>query len=157
MSAEIVTETLLDIAQRNLRVAHTIFQVDYPSDDAFLNFVGYHLQQSIELALKHVLETHGIKYPKTHDIDDLIALLPDECQSLVNEISDNTAMITKLESVTRYTKGYRTKLQAVNTVYQQAEHLITKIQQREQREQEVVKTQKQQAEKQFNKDNSIQP
>jgi len=66
-------------------------------------------------------------------------------------------MITKLEAVTRYTKGYRAKLQAVTTVYQQAEHLIDNIDKREQREQEVIETQEQNMDKKFDKSNDLHP
>ncbi len=46
----------------------------YKTDDAILlNIVGYHLQQAVELALKHCLEMEGKDYPKTHDINDLLA------------------------------------------------------------------------------------
>ena len=60
-------ETLLDIARRNLVTAKTMMKL-VDADDGYLNVVGYHAQQAIELSIKHYLETHGIKYPMTHDI-----------------------------------------------------------------------------------------
>jgi HEPN domain-containing protein len=48
--------------------AATVSGQKYSNDDGMLNIVAYHLQQCIELGLKHVLETHGVSYPGTHDI-----------------------------------------------------------------------------------------
>lgn len=53
-------ETLLDIAKRNFVTAETMMKL-VEADDGYLNVVGYHAEQAIELAIKHYLETHGIK------------------------------------------------------------------------------------------------
>jgi len=39
-----------------------------------LEIVFFHFQQSVEKLLKAVLDFHSIKFPKTHDIEDLVAL-----------------------------------------------------------------------------------
>ena len=119
-------ETLRDIAARNLSAAETILR-NYPNDDGMLNIVGYHLQQCIELALKHVLETHAVKYPKTHDIDDLLDLLPEDCRHLFNDVAKNSRVISQLESRTRYIKGYRIKLETVSNVLEIARQIMRKI------------------------------
>lgn len=117
------TETLRDIAARNLSAAETILQ-NYPNDDGMLNIVGYHLQQCVELALKHVLETHAVKYPKTHDIDDLLELLPGDCTAAFEQVAQNARIISQLESRTRYIKGYRIKLETIAKVLEIARHLM---------------------------------
>lgn len=38
--------------------------------------VGFHAQQCVEKYLKAVLVTKGIEFPKTHDIEKLVGLLP---------------------------------------------------------------------------------
>lgn len=63
-------ETLRDIAARNLSAAETILR-NYPNDDGMLNIVGDHLQQCIELALKHVLGSRASrKSSLLHHIND---------------------------------------------------------------------------------------
>lgn len=67
-------ETLLDKAIQNLNCAITIYNSELIKDEAYLNYVGYHLQQAVELAIKYTLEMCGIEYSKTHDIEQLIQL-----------------------------------------------------------------------------------
>ena len=43
-------ETLLDIARRNLVTAKTMMKL-VDADDGYLNVVGYHAQQAIELSI----------------------------------------------------------------------------------------------------------
>ena len=52
-------ETLLDLAKRNMEIANILY-AHKETDEGFLNHVGYHLQQCVELTIKHFLETHGI-------------------------------------------------------------------------------------------------
>jgi len=47
-------ETLLDIAKRNLVTAETMMRL-VDVDDGYLNIVGYHVQQAIELSIMHYL------------------------------------------------------------------------------------------------------
>ena len=84
-------ETYLDIAKQNLKAA-TAIQQAYPNDDGMINFVGYHLQQTIELALKHILDINAIKFPKTHEIGDLVELLPEAYTEYVADIKNNSAL-----------------------------------------------------------------
>lgn len=119
-------ETLRDIAARNLSAAETILR-NYPNDDGMLNIVGYHLQQCVELALKHTLETHAVKYPKTHDIDDLLDLLPEDCTEMFEEAAQNARTISQLESRTRYIKGYRVKLETVAKILEIARTIMREI------------------------------
>ena len=68
-----MSETLLDKAVHNYNVAIMIYN-SMEGDESYLNYVGYHLQQTLELAMKYLLEENGIIYPKTHDIDQLIRI-----------------------------------------------------------------------------------
>ena len=62
-------ETLFDKAKQNLKVAESIYSTIAINDEAYLNYVGYHIQQALELSIKYMLEMNGVNYPKTHDID----------------------------------------------------------------------------------------
>ena len=104
---------------------------ELPNDDGLINNVGYNLQQAIELGVKHVLETNGIQYPFTHDIDDLTNILPDDCKEMFADIHQNAGNITKLEAKTRYTKGYRAALETVRTASNLAHQMVERIKERE--------------------------
>ena len=100
-------DTLLEKAEGNFRFAvknyHTL-----SGDELELNIIGYLLQQSVELAIKHVLEINGIRYEKTHQIEDLIDSCEDKGIPLqyTEEFYDFAPAITKWESKTRYIKSY---------------------------------------------------
>ncbi|MDY3296438.1 HEPN domain-containing protein [Selenomonas sp.] len=120
-------ETLLDIARRNLVTAKTMMKL-VDADDGYLNVVGYHAQQAIELSIKHYLETHGIKYPMTHDISQLTARIPDDAMEPFEGIENSAANITNMEAKTRYIKNYRLSRRIVEKALRQAEALIAQLQ-----------------------------
>lgn len=102
-------ETLLDKANQNLNIANTLYETYRYDDEAYLNYVGYHLQQSVELSLKFCLEINGVEYPKTHDITQLIALInkSEVDIPLTEYIDDHSEMFSLRESRTRYILNYR--------------------------------------------------
>ena len=102
-------ETLLDKANQNLNIANTLYETYRYDDEAYLNYVGYHLQQSVELSLKFCLEINGVEYPKTHDITQLIALInkSEVDIPLTEYIDDHSEMFSLWESRTRYILNYR--------------------------------------------------
>ena len=66
-----LANTYYEKALSNFKTAKIVF--NFASDDEEqLNIVGYHLQQAIELAIKHILALNGVPFQKTHDIDQLI-------------------------------------------------------------------------------------
>lgn len=102
-------ETLLDKAKQSFTVAQIIYKTMAATDDAYLNYVGYHLQQSVELAIKFVLEMNGIEYPKTYDITQLIqfAEKKDINLFLSEYIDEHSEMLSTWEDKTRYMLNYR--------------------------------------------------
>lgn len=101
-----MSETLLDRAKSNYSMARKNFQF-IGEDDIYLNLTGYLLQQAVELALKHILETNAIRYPRTHDIYTLVDLLPSSVKDMAAEIKSHADTITSWESKTRYIKDFR--------------------------------------------------
>lgn len=100
-------ETLLDIAASNYRAA--LKQYKYATgDERELNYVGYLLQQSTELCIKHCFEVTGEKYPHTHVIEDLLdeALEGDISINIPDGLYDFSPAISKWEAKTRYIKNY---------------------------------------------------
>ena len=102
-------ETLFDKAKQNLKVAESIYSTIAINDEAYLNYVGYHIQQALELSIKYVLEMNGVNYPKTHDIDQLIRLANiNNVDLYLNEyIDDHSEMFSLWEARTRYILNYR--------------------------------------------------
>lgn len=100
-------ETLLDKAILNLTAAQSLLKVD-TGDDAMLNMVSYHLQQSAELFLKHFLETESTGFPFTHDVTLLtdLAIEAKTSAKLTDDFKMMTASFTEWEAKTRYVKNY---------------------------------------------------
>lgn len=107
-------ETLLDIAERNYNMAKALMNAE-DDDEGFLCGIGFHLQQSIELAIKHFLEEEGIRYEFTNDITELISCASNNNVNIhISEyIVEHSEMLTSWESKTRYTKGFRIELRKI--------------------------------------------
>lgn len=99
--------TLFDKAVTNYNTA-LILKRFMGEDEAQLNAAAYHLQQSVELALKYLLEMYGVEYPKTHDVDQLIRLAVENGVELhlPEYIEEHAEMFSQWESKTRYIIGY---------------------------------------------------
>lgn len=117
--------TLLDIAKVNLKTANCVLEKK-TDDELMLNVAAYHLQQATELAIKHILETNSIKYPKTHDISDLLDLVPDDV-NYFDDIYDLADTITVMESKTRYLKNYLSSEKKVMKVLDSVTKVIKNI------------------------------
>lgn len=102
-----MANTLFDKAVSNLNTAIAVKAIA-ASDEEQLNIAGYHLQQSLELAIKYTLEQNGIEYPKTHDIEQLILLAKNNKVDLhLGEyIEEHSEMFSQWESKSRYILGY---------------------------------------------------
>lgn len=99
--------TMFEKAVANYETAR-ILHLHAAQDEDQLNSIGFHLQQSLEMALKYLLEQNGIEYPRTHDIDQLILLGKDaEIELwLTDYIEDHAEMFSQWESKSRYVLGY---------------------------------------------------
>lgn len=62
---------ILETARRDARALRGMFDHETFSDEIF----GFHAQQSIEKALKAWLAWLGVRFPKTHDLKQLLDLL----------------------------------------------------------------------------------
>lgn len=118
-------DTLLGKAESNLFAAETVLQAS--TDDSVVNIAAYHVQQAVELSLKHVLECSGIKYLHTHAIEDLVDLLPEEAEYIAELIGDAAYMFTSWEAKTRYVKGFSVSLKRVQQGMRKATELIAEI------------------------------
>jgi HEPN domain-containing protein len=69
---------LLSVARRDYRALCGMEDRTVFSDEIF----GFHVQQAVEKALKAWLCCLGVSFPKTHDLDELGALLEDAGQAI---------------------------------------------------------------------------
>ncbi|MBA2592746.1 MAG: HEPN domain-containing protein [Gammaproteobacteria bacterium] len=62
--------------------------------------VCFHAQQCVEKYLKALLVFHGIDFPKTHDIEKLVALLPARADTRLT--AEEQGRLTDYATTTRY-------------------------------------------------------
>lgn len=100
------SENLFDKATQNFNVAKILYKET--EDDVYLNYVGYHIQQSVELSIKHQLELFGLDYPKIHDIEQLILYAKKNNANIIvsDYVSNYSERISSWESKTRYVLNY---------------------------------------------------
>ena len=122
-------ETLLDKAVQNLNCATIIFNSNLVQDEVYLNYVGYHLQQAVELSIKYTLENNGVEYNKTHDIEQLIQFANyNGVDLLLTEyIYEKAEMFSIWEAKTRYIKNYRLEKNKVATALNEVKQYIDEL------------------------------
>ncbi|MDA0737681.1 MAG: HEPN domain-containing protein [Nitrospirae bacterium] len=69
-------------------------------EDCPLDTVCFHAQQCVEKLLKAWLVFEGLDFPKTHDLTELVALLPDNTRFPISV--DDCVKLTDYATVTRY-------------------------------------------------------
>lgn len=107
--------TLYDKALANYNCA-CILRNHMSDDEEQLNIIAYHLQQSVELALKYLLEQSGVEYPKTHDIDQLIRIGRENNVELclTEYIEDHAEMFSLWEAKSRYVLGFLAEVKKID-------------------------------------------
>lgn len=100
-------DTYYEKALANLKLAK-IITYKYPEDEELITIAGYHIQQALELAIKHVLSLNGVPNQKTHDIDQLIVYAESNEIELYlpNELRERADIISQWETKTRYVMGF---------------------------------------------------
>ena len=110
-----IANSYYEKALSNFKAAKIIFKIAC-NDEEQLNLVAYHLQQSLELAIKHILMCNGVPNQKTHDIDQLIAYANNAKIELflTPYLKDKSDMITSWETKTRYILGFMIEINKLN-------------------------------------------
>ncbi|MCI9421632.1 HEPN domain-containing protein [Lachnospiraceae bacterium WCA-9-b2] len=101
-------------AYTEFELAREIYRIPR-NDEAFLNGVAYHLQQSTEKLLKAFLECKGVTVPNTHDIYKLVRMSRDNGSNihLTAWIEDRADTLTRWEMDTRYNMDYSVEAEKV--------------------------------------------
>ena len=96
-----VVKEWVEKAENDLKAAGQILKAgtDCPTDT-----VCFHAQQAVEKYLKALLVYKNIDFPKTHDIEEIMALLPKMFQSLLSH--EEQGILTNYATITRYPGNY---------------------------------------------------
>lgn len=96
-----VVREWIEKAESDLRTAFLALQAgeDCPADT-----VAFHAQQCAEKYFKALLVFEGIEFPRTHDIEELIALLP--LHAAMDLPTEQQRRLTSYATVTRYPGDY---------------------------------------------------
>lgn len=121
-------QTLFDKAVANFNTA-IILRKYAETDESQINIISYHLQQSMEFAIKYMLEINGVRYPKTHDIDQLIQLAKDNNVKLKIQktLSDKADMLTLWEQKSRYVLDYKVNIEKIDEVLPKIDNYLKKL------------------------------
>lgn len=101
-------------AYTDLELAEEIYRIPR-NDEAFLNGIAYHLQQSVEKLLKAFLECKGVTVPNTHDIYKLVRMSKDNGSNVIltEWLEDRADTLTRWEMDTRYNMDYSVESEKV--------------------------------------------
>jgi HEPN domain-containing protein len=75
-------ERLLQMASKDLKALQGMADAEAFDDEIF----GFHAQQAVEKALKAWIAALGKRFPKTHDIEDLIEVLESNSQDIQEDV-----------------------------------------------------------------------
>ena len=95
----VVTEWMAKAENDPKEATHLVRMADCPTDT-----VCFHAQQCFEKCLEALLVTKGTSVRKTHDLGELIVLLPSELRPSI--ISEEQDRLTEYATVTRYPGNY---------------------------------------------------
>lgn len=123
-----IADTYLKKALSNFKSAKIIFTYA-KGDEEQLNMIAYHLQQTIELAIKHILCLNGIPFQKTHDLDQLITTAKQNKVELYlpEYIKEKADIISLWESKTRYVMGFYVDLERISKTIVEVENYLIKL------------------------------
>lgn len=105
---------LFKSAYTDFELAKEIYQIPR-NDEAFLNGIAYHLQQSVEKLLKAFLECKGVTVPNTHDIYKLVRMSRNNGSNIIltKWLEDRADTLTRWEMDTRYNMDYSVESERV--------------------------------------------
>lgn len=108
MSENKKDETLFDKAVQNLNCAVVLYNSD-TLDEVYLDYVGFHLQQTVELLIKFILEVKGIEYRNSYKMEQLILLSQKNNVNLffTDYIYDKVEMLSAWKMRTRKTISHK--------------------------------------------------
>ncbi len=112
-------------AYTEFELAREIYRIPR-NDEAFLNGIAYHLQQSVEKLLKAFLECKGVTVPNTHDIYKLVRMSRDNGSNVImtSWLEDRADTLTRWKMDTRYNMDYTVESEKVREGIQEIRHFF---------------------------------
>jgi len=123
-----IANTYYEKALANFKIAKIVYSVA-SNDEEQLNIAGYHIQQALELAIKHIFVINGMVIMKTHDIDQLIRQANENNIDLMlpEYIIEQSEAISNWESKTRYILGYALEIHKIDKALQALDEYFTTL------------------------------
>lgn len=123
-----IAKTYYEKALSNYKTAKLIYYYA-KNDEEQLNIVGYHMQQALELGIKHTLAMKGVPLQKTHDIDQLIAYAKANNidLKLPDYIIEKADVITLWETKTRYILGFQIEISRIEKMLNALDEYFTSL------------------------------
>jgi HEPN domain-containing protein len=111
-------------AEKNLIIAKGLRNSQ--NEDYFRDMICYHVQQSVEMSLKFLLELSDVKYTFTHNITELLVLFEENAVELpvFDELILLAPVITNWEASSRYKDNFKEVLRNVDAGLLLAEKLL---------------------------------
>lgn len=118
---------MFKIAKRNYDAAKGL-RTMFLNDESQINLVAYHLQQSVEIALKAFLECKGVTLPFTHDITKLIKMSKNNgSEAVITDWLDlHSDTLTRWEVDTRYNYDFCSNEKLVDEALEEIETFLVK-------------------------------
>lgn len=113
-----IASSYYEKALSKFKSAKTLF-LHAEGDEEQLNTIGFLLQQSLELAIKHILGANGVPLQKTHNLDQLIKCASDNGVNLylTPYLLERSDVISIWEEKTRYVMGFSIEVSRIsNTI-----------------------------------------
>ena len=125
-------DTILTIAKNDVKVCRSMLMIyKQTSDDLYIKESAVKLHQCIEKYLKHLIKTSGRRYPKSHDLEELIHICENECNFTINEtIKKYAETITGWYLKLRYVSSYYIKGQILSECLPVMEEILSKTEER---------------------------
>lgn len=116
---------LFKSAYTDLELTEEIYRIPR-NDEAFLNGIAYHLQQSVKKLLKAFLECKGVTVPNTHDIYKLVRMSKDNGSNilLTKWLEDRADTLTRWETDTLYNMDYSVESEKVEEGITEIRHFF---------------------------------
>lgn len=116
---------LLSRAKANLIMAEHLY-TRVGEDDTYLDSCCYVLQQSVEMALKYLVEMAGERYAENHDLRANLNILAraDYSFPFEKEIRSKAKLLYEWESESRYRESFVAAVQDVQEVFELARGMI---------------------------------
>jgi HEPN domain-containing protein len=113
---------MIDGAKTDLKISRLILSTY--DDDLSVNLAAFHIQQSLEKAMKFRINMLGEIYPATHNLEHLIDILSKLGETIPAPLADEAQNINEYAVKSRYVIDFLVSKNKLNGLLTHAEDLI---------------------------------